>query len=125
MLHLALMGTRGFRTVFLLVLLSGCATAVPDHQLPPDGLIWLPEGPFSKNAKADIPDEAGAVNHFLKGQLLLIDGEFEPALKEFEAASQASPTDGFLHYRLAQLYLRRGDLRKAMGEAEFAVKLDP
>ena len=124
-LHLAIMGTRGFRTGFLLVILSGCATATPDHQLPPDGLNWIPEGPFSKTAKVDIPDEAGAFNHFLKGQLLLIEGEFEPALKEFEAASKASPTDGFLHYRLAQLYLRRGDLRKAMGEAESAVSLEP
>src|SRR5512147_1598066 len=124
-LNLTVMGTRGFRAALLLVLLSGCATAVPDHQLPPDGLVWSPEGPFSKDTKAVIPDEASAFNHFLKGQLLLIDGEFEPALKEFEAATQASPTDGFLHFRLAQLYLRRGELKKALSEAELAARLEP
>src|SRR5215207_5879806 len=125
MLNVAVMGTRGVRAAFLMVILSGCATALPDGQLPPDALIWSTEGPFSKTAKVDIPDEAGAFNHFLKGQLLLIDGEFDPALKEFEAASQASPTDGFLRYRLAQLYLRRGDLKRAMSEAESAAKLEP
>ena len=110
------MGTRGFRTAFLLVVLSGCATAVPDRQLPPDDLVWLPQSPFSKDAKVELGDDARAFNHFLKGQLLLIDGEFEPALKEFEAAALASPSDSFLHFRLAQLYLRRGDLRKALGD---------
>ena len=114
------MGTRGFRTAFLLVILSGCATAVPDHQLPPDGLIWSPEGPFSKDTKADIPDEARAFNHFLKGQLLLIDGEFEPALKEFEAAAQASPTDGFSAFPLgaalsAPRRSKKGDGRGGVG----------
>ena len=125
MLNLPVMVTRGFRAALLLVLLSGCATAVPDHQLPPDGLVWSPEGPFSKDTKAVIPDEASAFNHFLKGQLLLIDGEFEPALKEFEAATQASPTDGFLHFRLAQLYLRRGEVGGQVGTQERRLPFAP
>ncbi len=56
---------------------------------------------------------------------MLGEGNFDGALKEFEAASQANPDDAFLHFRLASLYLRKGDLKKALVEAEAAVRLDP
>ena len=57
--------------------------------------------------------------------LLLGEGDFDPALKEFEAAVAAKPDDAFLHFRLASLYLRKGDLKKALVEAEAAVRLEP
>ena len=60
----------------------------------------------------------------LRDSCCLTEGEFEPALKEFEAAG-GDLVDSFLHFRLAQLYLRGGDLRKALGEAESAVRLEP
>ena len=43
-------------------------------------------------------------------------------LKEFEAAVAANPNDAFLHFRLASLYLRKGDLKKALVEAETAAQ---
>ena len=52
------------------------------------------------------------------GDLLLGEGEFDEALKEFESAAHDNPNDSFLHFRLATLYLRKGDLKKALVEAE-------
>jgi tetratricopeptide (TPR) repeat protein len=118
------MGTRTIRTVFVFAMLSGCATAVPELSAPPDGLSWVPNTPFRDHAKADIPADAIAVGHFLKGQLLLGEADFDGALKEFEAAVGANSNDAFLRFRLASLYLRKGDMRKALSEAEAAVKLD-
>ncbi len=120
-----IMATRSFWPAILFLILSGCTTAAPEPNLPPDGLSWSPETPFSKQPKIEIPAEAAAINYFLRGQILLGEGNFDGALKEFEAAAQASPDDAFLHFRLASLYLRKGDLKKAVVEAEAAVRLDP
>ncbi|HYY24482.1 MAG TPA: tetratricopeptide repeat protein, partial [Candidatus Udaeobacter sp.] len=111
--------------VIFLVFLAGCASTVPEIKPPPKGLAWSPEAPFQRDKKVDIPPEAGGLAHFLKGQLLLSAGEFEEALKEFEAAVQTNPSDAFLHFRLATLYLRKGDLKKALVEAETAASLEP
>ena len=110
--------------VFLL-LLSGCAATVPDVKSPPDALVWTPEAPFAREQKIEIPPEAAGLFHFLKGHLLLGQGEFDEALKEFEAAAKDNPNDSFLHFRLATLYLRKGDLKKALVEAEAAARTDP
>ena len=75
------MGTRIFRTAVLLAFLSGCATTVPEVQMPLDGISWSPEGPFRNQPKAEIPAEASAYNHFLRGHLSLGEGDFEAALK--------------------------------------------
>src|SRR6266568_6628505 len=118
--------TTGFvRSVVFLVIFSGCASAVPELKSPPEGLDWSPEAPFRHDKKTEIPAEANGLSHFLQGQLLLGEGNFEEALKEFEAAVQANPSDSFLHFRLATLYLRKGDLKKALVEAEIAVRTDP
>ena len=97
----------------------------PSLSAPPDGLSWVPDTPFRDHAKADIPADAIAVSHFLKGQMLLGEADFDGALKEFEAAVSVNPDDAFLRFRLASLYLRKGDMRKALSEAEAAAKLDP
>ncbi|HSK31632.1 MAG TPA: tetratricopeptide repeat protein, partial [Candidatus Limnocylindria bacterium] len=107
------------------MILSGCAAAVPELKTPPDGFIWAPEAPFRDQPKVDIPDEAKGFSHFLKGQLLLSEGDFDGALKEFEGAAKVNPDDAFLRFRLASLYLRKGDLRNALVEAEAAVRLEP
>jgi len=120
-----MMGTRHLRTVVALLILSGCAAAVPDSKVPPEGLAWSPTGPFSGQNKTALPADARGVAHYVIGSMLMTEGDYDGALKEFETAAQANPTDGFLHYRLATLYLRRGDLKKAVTEAEAAVRLDP
>ena len=70
-------------------------------QVAPDALVWTPEAPFARDEKIEIPSEAVGLFHFLKGQLLLGQGDFDEALKEFEAAARANPADSFLHFRLA------------------------
>jgi Tfp pilus assembly protein PilF len=119
------MGTRSLRTAISLLILSGCAAAVPELKPPPEGLAWSPEAPFRNQRKTEISSEAQAFSHFLKGYALLGEGDFDPALKEFEAAVAAEPNDAFLHFRLASLYLRKGDLKKALVEAETAVGWSP
>src|SRR5215470_12265093 len=104
MLTLLRMGTRFLRSTVSLLILSGCASAMPDLQPPPDGLAWTPEAPFARENKVEIPAEAKSLSHFLNGNLLLGEGDFEAALKEFEAAVQDNPGDAFLHFRLATLY---------------------
>jgi tetratricopeptide (TPR) repeat protein len=110
MLDFPAMDIRILRAVFLLAGLSGCATAVPELMVPPDGISWAPDAPFRDQPKTEIPSEALAFNHFLIGHLLLGEGNFDGALKELEAAAAAKPDEAFLHFRLASFYLRRGDL---------------
>ena len=94
-------------------------------EFAPEPFVRPIQAPFSRQPKIEVPGEAQALAHFMKGDLLLGDGDFEGALTEFESAAQKSPGDSFLHLRLATLYLRKGDLKKAQSEAETAVKLDP
>src|SRR5262249_6186492 len=122
MLTLSLMSTRIIWRIIPLLILSACASAVTEVKPPPNGLVLTPEAPFAREQKIEIPSEATGLYHFLKGQLLLGQGEFDEALKEFEAAARANPGDSFLHFRLATLYLRKGDLKKAVGEAEIGVR---
>ena len=70
------MGTRFLRTAISLLILSGCAAAVPELKPPPEGLAWSPEAPFRNQRKTEIPSEAQAFSHFLKGYALLGDGDF-------------------------------------------------
>jgi hypothetical protein len=109
------MGTRRFRTAFLLVILSGCATAVSDHQMPPDGFT-VPEG-LSADA-VPIPDGQG-LQSLPPRPMLLIDGEFA-ALKELR------PRRPVLRRFISawRSLLRRGDLKRRY-EAELAAKLEP
>ena len=86
------MGTRSSRTAVLFLILSGCTAAVPEPKLPPDGLSWLPETPFRSKDRVDIPADAVAINHFLRAQMLLGEGDFDGALKEFESALGPIPT---------------------------------
>ena len=67
------------------------------------------EAPFANQPKVEIPSEAAAINHFLRGQLLLGEGDFDGALKEYESAAQANPNESFLRFRLASLHLRKGE----------------
>src|ERR1051325_1542166 len=109
----------------LILIISGCASRAPELNLTPEPFNRPIQAPFAGQPKIEIPSDAQALAHFMKGDLLLADGDFEGALAEFETAAQKSPNDAFLHLRLATLYLRKGDLKKAQTEAETAVKLDP
>ena len=97
------MAFLGFFSFLFLALLSACAPAAPDLALPPKDLAWEPQAPFRGEKKVEIPPEAKAMGHFAKGQSLLGQGEFNQALREFEAAVQADPANAFLRFRLATL----------------------
>ena len=67
-----------------------------------------------------------ALYHYMLGQLALNEEDFEIALKNLAQASslQTGPAPS-LHGKLAELYLRKSDLNKALVEAELANKEDP
>src|SRR2546422_7732357 len=102
-----------------------CLPPLPQLKEPPTELVQQPELPFQQEKKVEVPAEAKALGHFALGQLLLAEGEFAQALKEYETAAQADPANAYLKFRLATLYLRKGDLKQALKEAEEAGRLDP
>ena len=75
-----------------LACLSACSPTASRIQEPPKELVQQPEAPFRLEQKVEIPAEAQAMAHFVKGQMLLAEGEFNQALEEYEAAVQPIPT---------------------------------
>ena len=114
-----------------LALLAACSTLVSKApvkpQEPPKAVVLEPpaEAPFRREQKIEIPADAQAMAHFVKGQMLLTEGEFDPGLAEFQAAAAADPTNAFLRFRLATLFVRKGDLKQALKEGEEAARLAP
>ena len=94
MLTLQLMGKRWIGTVIFTSILSGCATTVPELKPPAEDIVRAPEPPFRNRPKIEISADALAYGHFLKAQMLLGEGEFDAALKEFEAAQAAAAGSG-------------------------------
>src|SRR5919109_646583 len=92
------MRVRIFWRMLFLLFLFGCST-VPQIKPSPEGLLLTPEAPFARSQKTEIPAEAKGLSHFLKGQLLLTQGQLDDAVKEFEAAAEANPSDAFLRFR--------------------------
>jgi tetratricopeptide (TPR) repeat protein len=119
------MSFQSMLALFLLVLASACAPSLPEVKGPPAELNLQSEPPFLREKKVEVPAEARALGHFLKGQILLGQGEFGQAVMEYEQAVKADPSNAFLRGRLAKLYVRKGDLKRAQMEAEEAARLDP
>lgn len=94
-----------FSAVVLLVLLGACSPSLTEIKGPPKDLVWKPEPPFLREKKVDVPTEAKALSHFLRGQILLTEGDFNKALTEYEEATKSDPSSSFLRFRLATLYL--------------------
>jgi tetratricopeptide (TPR) repeat protein len=66
------------------------------------------------------------MHHFLVGQLSLNDQDFKTALDNFSAVVElADEPTPFVHSKLADLYLRFGELDKALEAAEIALREDP
>src|SRR5215207_9581974 len=124
MLTNLIMRTRFYGSAVCALILSGCASSTAVIQAPADGLFGAPEAPFLHQEKVEIPADSKGLSHFIKGHLLLSEGRFDEALKEFESASAINPDDAFLRFRLATLYVRKGDLKRALVEAEAAKRMD-
>lgn len=74
----------------------------------------------------DSQRESSALHHFIVGQLSLGQEDFQGALKNFERAEElTSQPAAIIHTRLADLYLRFGQLEKAQMAAKKAISEDP
>lgn len=79
-------------------------------------------GDFSKDSEK----ESEAIHNFLVAQLSLGQEDFEGALRHFEKADALSDEpSAIIHTKLADLYLRFGELEKARVAAEKAMAADP
>src|SRR4051794_5476298 len=99
--------------VVSLALIAACSPKLAKVQEAPKEVVIQPEARFNE-PHVEIPAEAAGLAHFAKGHLLVGEGDFDQALVEFQAAAAGDPANSFLRYRLATLYLRKGDLKKAL-----------
>jgi tetratricopeptide (TPR) repeat protein len=70
--------------------------------------------------------QSAALHHFLVGQIALNDQDFKTALENFSAANDLTEEPApIIHTKLADLYLRFGELDKALAAASQAMKEEP
>ena len=112
------MGFLTILAVLWLGLVSGCAPSGSASKGIPAETVREYLAPFAGKEKTEVPGSAKAEAHFMKGQLYLTEGNLAGALKEYELAVRADPSNAFLRLRLATLYLRQGQLDSALEEAE-------
>lgn len=75
---------------------------------------------------SDVQRESGALHAFLVGQLSLNDEDFKGAMESFAEADELSDSPApAIHVKLSELYLRFGELDKALMAAKKALSEDP
>lgn len=105
----------------------GCVKSSPSPTSHPDNAILVDVananiGTFT----AEDQTRSSALHHFLVGQLSLNDQDFKTALDNFSAVVELTDEPTPLVYsKLADLYLRFGELDKALQAAETALREDP
>ena len=91
MLTVLSMNRRLSGAAALLAILYGCAATTTEKPSSSDGIInWGIEAPLVQAGKTKMSADARALSHFIKGQLLIQEGAFDDAIKEFEAAARAA-----------------------------------
>ena len=70
--------------------------------------------PFGGTPAVEIPADAKAMGAFLVAEYASDEGDHEAALKGYEDAVAADPTNSTLRVRLATLYVRDGRLKEAL-----------
>lgn len=70
-------------------------------------------------------DKARAAYEFLRGEVLLVDGDLERAEKSFRAVAARDDAFGLAYNRLGDLLQQRGELRQAVGFYELALRHSP
>ena len=105
----------------------GCVRIGPRPEAPPENTIVVDVANATPGTfTADEERESRAMHHFLVGQLALNDQDFKTALTNFSAAAElADEPTPLIHTKLADLYLRFGELDKALDSANRALKEDP
>jgi predicted Zn-dependent protease len=102
------------------------ASLAPSHSLPQSTIAVDVANATRSSFAPDARQASLAMHHFLVGQLSLGEENFEKALKNFEKAEELTTEPAALiHSKLADLYLRFGELQKAQVAAEKAMAADP
>src|SRR5256885_4455337 len=111
-------GTRFAVTLALVIpVATGCASL--RHPWP--GML----GGDRSEPAVDLPPEAGALGHFLRGEVAISRGDVDAAVREFERAVVADPDTALLRRRLATLYVRTGHLDRALEQGTAAAAKEP
>ena len=108
--------SRSAAVVMLAFLATGCAGLRR-------GSLLGREGGFGPAVEP--PPDAVAMGSFLKGEVALTQNDMETALAAFQAAVRADPDAPLLRLRLAPLYVRSGQLDRALEQVDAVVKLEP
>jgi tetratricopeptide (TPR) repeat protein len=87
----------------------------------------LPFGPRTPEpgVAAHASPEAAAMEAFLRGRMLELDGDYAGAAEAYAEAARQDPASPDLARKLAQIYLRTGDTERAVEQAERALALAP
>lgn len=105
----------------------GCSISSPSPSAQPDNAILMDVananiGTFTSEDRT----RSSALHHFLVGQLSLNDQDFKTALENFSAVVElADEPTPMVYSKLADLYLRFGELDKALQAAETALREEP
>ena len=102
--------------VMLAFLATGCAGL--RH-----GMLLGREAAFGP--AAELPPDAAAMGSFLRGEVALTQNDTETALAAFQAAVAADPDTPLLRLRLAPLYVRSGQLDRALEQVNAVVTAEP
>ncbi|MFO0416373.1 MAG: tetratricopeptide repeat protein [Pseudomonadota bacterium] len=105
--------------------LTGCSVRSGDYS--PNNTVAVDVANAKRSDfQADARRDSAAMHHFLVGQLELGEEEYDSALKNFKKSEQlALEPQAVLYTRLADLYLRFGQLKQAESAAKSALDADP
>src|SRR5437016_12742968 len=73
----------------------------------------------------ELPPDAVGMGSFVKAEVALTRNDMDTALAAFQAAVAADPDAPLLRLRLAPLYVRSGQLDRALEEVNAVVKAEP
>ncbi len=113
------------RISFVLLILLSCAACAPKAHIEDPILIDVESEPTKKMDK-NVEVESQAMHHFMVGELKFGADDIDGAISELaQASALEAGSDPFLHYTLAQLYLRAGKLEKAFEESSKSLAAAP
>ena len=118
---------RSLLTTFVCCVSVGCARSGGPSPVNPNNTIGVDVANASKSSlNSDVKRDSKAIHHFLVGQLSLNDQDFQTALDNFAAANDLIQEPApIVHAKLADLYLRFGELDKALSAASKALEEEP
>ena len=104
---------------------TGCEQIRELRGMPVQTVSNAGANPFGGAPAVEIPPDAKAMGAFLVAEYASDEGDHEAALKGYEDAVAADPTNSTLRVRLATLYVRDGRLKEALTQVNEALKNNP